>query len=358
MTFTPAALIRVTALMLKESRQLLRDRATFGMLIGIPILQIALFGCAIELSPHSLQISVIAADSQRFARVQRALAPYEGAVRISRAERQSAEAALRRGLALMVIDMDVHPPVVHLDATDPVLATQAEWMIDRVVHSVSGPVEDDAAVPSFHVNRLYNPTLRTQPFMVSGLIGVILTMSLVMMSALTIARERERGTLDGLLTTPVRPLELWVGKLAPYVLLGIVQAALVLLIARFAFHIYPAGSILLLGIGTLVFAIANLALGFLFSCVARQQMQAMQMTFFFFLPSSLLSGFMFPFSAMPRWAQWLAEALPLTHYLRIVRGILLRGVDAVFVFNELVPIGIFAACATAASLLVWRRTIS
>jgi ABC-2 type transport system permease protein len=355
MMITRGALIRITALMLKESRQLLRDRATFGMLLGIPILQIALFGCAIELAPHSLQISVIAADPQRFARVQRLLAPYEGAVRISRAQPQSAAEALRRGLALMVIDMDAHPPVVHLDATDPVLATQAEWMIGRVVRSVSGPFEDETAVPPLRIDRLYNPELRTQPLMLSGLIGVILTMSLVMMSALTVSRERERGTLDGLLTTTVRPLELWVGKLVPYVILGIVQAVLVLLIARFAFHIYPAGSILLLGLGTLVFSSANLALGFLFSCVARQQMQAMQMTFFFFLPSSLLSGFMFPFSAMPRWAQWLAEILPLTHYLRIVRGILLRGVDALFVFEELVPIGIFALCATGASLLVWRR---
>jgi ABC-2 type transport system permease protein len=194
--------------------------------------------------------------------------------------------------------------------------------------------------------------------MVSGLIGVILTMSLVMMSALTISRERERGTLDGLLSTPVRPLELWVGKLAPYMLLGVIQTSLVLVVARFAFYIYPAGSILLLGAGTLVFAAANLALGFLFSCVARQQMQAMQMTFFFFLPSSLLSGFMFPFSAMPRWAQRLAEMLPLTHYLRVVRGILLRGVDTTFVLQELIPIGIFAVCATGASLLIWRRAIA
>jgi ABC-2 type transport system permease protein len=359
MTLTHRALARVTALMLKESRQLLRDRATFGMLLGIPILQIALFGCAIELAPHSLDISVVAADPQRFLRMQRLLAPYEGSSHVSHAASHSAAtAALKRGTTLMVVDTDAIPPVVYLDATDPVLATQAELMIDRFARSTSGPVEEDAAAPLFYVNRLYNPGFRTQPLIVSGLLGVILTMSLVMMSALTISRERERGTLDGLLTTPVRSLELWVGKLAPYLMLGIIQAALVLLIARFAFHIFPAGSILLLGIGTLVFAIANLALGFLFSCVARQQMQAMQMTFFFFLPSSLLSGFMFPFSAMPRWAQWFAETLPLTHYLRIVRGLVLRGVDANFVFEEILPIAIFAACATGASLLVWRRNFA
>ena len=358
MTFISPALARITALMLKESRQLLRDRATFGMLLGIPILQIALFGCAIELAPHALQIRVIATDQERFVRVQRLLASYEGSVLISRiASSSAAITALKRGSTLMVVDADSRPPLVYLDATDPVLETQAESMIDGVVRSVSGSVEDDAAAPLFYLKRLYNPGLRTQPFMVSGLIGVILTMSLVMMSALTISRERERGTLDGLLSTPVRPLELWVGKLAPYLLLGVLQASLVLVVARFVFYIYPAGSILLLGFGTLVFAAANLALGFLFSCVARQQMQAMQMTFFFFLPSSLLSGFMFPFSAMPRWAQRLAEILPLTHYLRVVRGILLRGVDTTFVLQELFPIGLFAACAIAASLLLWRRAI-
>jgi ABC-2 type transport system permease protein len=183
-------------------------------------------------------------------------------------------------------------------------------------------------------------------------------MSLIMMSALTLARERERGTLEGLLTTPVRAAELWVGKLSPYVALGLLQATLVLLIARFAFDIYPVGSLFLLAAATFVFAIANLALGFMFSCLARQQMQAMQMTFFFFLPSSLLSGFMFPFDAMPRWAQGLGEILPLTHYLRIVRGLLLRGVDAAFVVNEMWPVGLFATGAAAASLIIWRRSIA
>src|SRR5713226_2495795 len=168
MTFTNLVLTRIGALMLKESRQLLRDRATFGMLLGIPILQIALFGCAIELAPHSLQICVMATDQERFVRVQRLLAPYEGSVRISRTTSHSAAmAALKRGSALMVVDADSRPPIVYLDATDPVLETQAESMIGGVVRSVSGPVEDDAATPLLYVHRLYNPGLRTQPFMVS-----------------------------------------------------------------------------------------------------------------------------------------------------------------------------------------------
>ena len=358
MTVTSPALTRIAALTLKESRQLMRDRATFGMLLGIPILQLALFGCAIELAPHALEIRVVATDGQQFSSVQRLLAPFARSAHISRAASQAAALAdLARGWVLIVVDVEARPHVVYLDATDPVLASQAELMIGRVTASVAGPMKDEVVEePAFHINRLFNPGMRTQPHLVSGLIGVILTMSLVMMSALTIARERERGTLDGLLATPARALELMAGKLLPYVLLGLVQVALVLLIARFAFHIYPLGSVALVFLSTLVFTIANLALGFLFSCAARQQMQAMQMTFFFFLPSSLLSGFMFPFSAMPRWAQLIAETLPLTHYLRIVRGLMLRGVDSPFVLHELIPIASFAVCATAASLLVWRRT--
>jgi len=358
MTLKPRALTRIGALMLKESRQLLRDRATFGMLLGIPILQIALFGCAIELSPRSLAVTVVVADLDRFLRLQRLIQSDGLAAHLQQsASRSSAMKALSRGKTLIVVDADANPPVVYLDATDPVLSTQAELIFERLAHSVSGPVDDDAT-PPFVIQRLYNPGARTQPFLVSGLVGVILTMSLVMMSALTLARERESGTLEGLLTTPVRAVELWAGKLSPYVVLGLVQAVFVLLIARFAFDILPVGSLLLLAVATFAFAIANLALGFMFSCLARQQMQSMQMTFFFFLPSSLLSGFMFPFDAMPRWAQRLAETLPLTHYLRIVRGLILRGVDATFVVDELWPLALFAMCATATSMLIWRRSIA
>jgi ABC-2 type transport system permease protein len=358
MTLKSRALTRIGALMLKESRQLLRDRATFGMLLGIPILQITLFGCAIELSPQSLAITVVAADSHRFERLQRLIQSQGLVAHLQQsASRSAAMEALNRGQTLLVVEADASPPVGYLDATDPVLSTQAELLIERLARSVSGPVEEDAP-PPFVIKRLYNPGARTQPFIVSGLVGVILTMSLVMMSALTLARERESGTLEGLLTTPVRAAELWVGKLSPYVALGLLQAAFVLLIARFVFDIYPVGSSFLLAVATLVFAIANLALGFMFSCLARQQMQAMQMTFFFFLPSSLLSGFMFPFDAMPPWAQRLGEILPLTHYLRIVRGLLLRGVDTAFVVNQVWSIGLFATGAAAASLIIWRRSIA
>jgi ABC-2 type transport system permease protein len=353
------ALTRIRALMFKESLQLLRDRATFGMLLGIPLLQIALFGCAIELSPHSLEVTIVASETARFARLEHLLLSQTDAAQITRAPSLPlAFKRQKRGETLLVIDADGNPPVLYLDATNPVLATHAELSIERIVRAVSGPVEEEGALPPYRLQRLYNSALRTQPFLVTGLLGVVLTMSLGMLSALTVARERERGTLDGLLGTPVRPLELWVGKLAPYVLFGVVQAALIAALGVLGFDINARGSITLLALATLIFATANLALGFLFSCLARQQMQAMQMTFFFFLPSSLLSGFMFPFSAMPRWAQLLAETLPLTHFLRIVRGIVLRGVDTAFVLRELLPIGVFAVCSMAAAGIVWRRRVA
>jgi ABC-2 type transport system permease protein len=356
MTKLRGALNRIRALMIKESLQLLRDRATLGMLLGIPLIQIALFGCAIELSPRSLDVIIVASEDEQSARLENVLLSATDAAHLTRA--RSLPLALRsqkRGEALLVVDADAHPPVLYLDATNPVLATHAELSIERTIRELSGPVEEEGATPPYLLQRLYNPARRTQPFLVTGLLGVVLTMSLSMLSALTVARERERGTLEGLLGTPVRPLELWVGKLAPYVLFGVLQAVLIVALGAFIFDIHAMGSMALLALGTLIFVVANLALGFLFSCLARQQMQAMQMTFFFFLPSSLLSGFMFPFSAMPRWAQKLAEALPLTHFLRIVRGIVLRGVDTAFVLRELWPIGIFALCSMAAAGIVWRR---
>ena len=204
---------------------------------------------------------------------------------------------------------------------------------------------------------MYNPGGRTQPFLVSGLVGLILTMSLVMMSALSVARERERGTFEGLLALGVGPAELAAGKLVPYLLLGMLQAVGVLVVATLAFGVSITGSGGLLAATTAVFAIANLLLGFLFSNLAAAQMPAMQMTFFFFLPSSLLSGFMFPFGAMPGWARGIGEALPLTHYLRVVRGVAFRGVDAGFVLAELLHIGLFAIIVGIAAMLACSRSL-
>ena len=346
---------RIAALMRKEARQLLRDRTTLGMLLGIPLLQIILFGGAIELSPRGLNIAVISRDPQRFSQIEHIVSAGSSSVHVERESSLSSALRLqKRGETVLVLDADGLPPALYLDASNPMLATQTELLVRDAFDSVAGPVDDEAA-PRFVLTRLFNADGRTQPFLVSGLLGVILTMSLVMMGALTIARERERGTLDALLSTPATPGEIWIGKLAPYILFGFIQAILILTVARVVFDIHLLGSLWLLGLSLLIFTASNLSLGFFFSCLARQQMQAMQMTFFFFLPSSLLSGFMFPFGAMPTWAQTVGEALPLTHFLRVARGLMLRDADSYYLLGEIIPIAAFGACAAVAALFAWPR---
>ena len=252
-----------------------------------------------------------------------------------------------------MVNADDSPIHILVDATDPVLAGHALAAIERITRRLVASESELAEFANETVlEKLFNPGLRTQPYLVSGLLGMILTMTLVMMSALTVARERERGTLEGLVMLGVRPLELAVGKLAPYFLLGVMQGLAVLMVAWLAFDVTLTGSAILLAAASTVFYVANLALGFLFSNLAQAQMPAMQMTFFFFLPSSLLSGFMFPFIAMPAWAQRIGELLPLTHFLRVVRGLVLRDVDPAYVMGELLPIAAFAILTLAAAL--WR----
>ena len=350
---------RMLMLALKEALQIVRDRATLGMVLGVPLVQFTLFGFAVELTPRTLSVTVVASQGERAARIERWLKSGSFGARVSSAPSlEYAQDRLRRGETLVVVDANRHPALLYVDATDPVLYLDARAAIDRVVRSLAAPAdEEDESSRAVRVVELYNPGARTQPYLVSGLVGLILTMTLVMMSALTLARERERGSLESLLALRVRPLELCIGKLTPYLLLGLLQGALILALARLAFEIPLRGSLALIAAAAGVFAAANLALGFLFSSLARVQMQAMQMTFFFFLPSSLLSGFMFPFSAMPTWAQALGQALPLTHFLRIIRGVTLRNVDAGYVIGELVPIAAFALVAGIAALLSCRRAL-
>ena len=355
-----ATLRRIAALAWKEWLQLCRDRATLGMLIGVPLLQILLFGCAIELSPHAVPMVLVpptASAQLDPGMLQRRLAsqPAFAQLRIE-PSLERAQADLLDGKAVVIIDASVSPAQILVDATDPVLAAQAANAITQFAHSLgNSDLQENASGPAFEVRMLYNPQANSQAYLVPGLLGVILTMTMVMMSALTVSRERERGTFEGLGILGTRPSELWAGKLLPYLAFGIVQSLLILVVARAAFDIPIQGSALVILIATMLFAGANLALGFLFSCLARQQMQAMQMSFFFFLPSSLLSGFMFPFIAMPHWARWIGELLPLTHFLRIVRGIALKDVGLAFVISESLPIALFAAVASVAALLAMHR---
>lgn len=355
-----ATMRRILSLAWKESLQLCRDRATLGMLIGVPLLQILLFGCAIELSPRAVPMVLVPPSSSAtldpgMLRRRLAALPAFAQLRID-PSLDHAKADLMDGKAVVIIDASSRPVHILVDATDPVVAAQATNAIQQFARSLgNADLQDDASGPAFDVRLLYNPQANSQAYLVPGLLGVILTMTMIMMSALTVSRERERGTFEGLSIVGTRPTELWAGKLLPYLAFGIGQAVLILIVARAAFDIPIRGSMVVILIATLLFAAANLALGFLFSCLARQQMQAMQMSFFFFLPSSLLSGFMFPFIAMPHWARWIGELLPLTHFLRIVRGIALKDVGLHFVMSESLPIALFAGAASMAALFAMQR---
>jgi ABC-2 type transport system permease protein len=229
-----------------------------------------------------------------------------------------------------------------------------------LMHDATGALRHLASEPSpfeLRVHRRYNPEGLSRYNIVPGLVGVILTMTMVMLTGLAMTRERERGTMENLLATPVRPLEVMIGKIAPYVVIGYIQIAVILLAAKLLFEVPMLGSLTLLLVFVGVFVIANLAVGFTFSTLAKNQLQAVQMTFFFFLPSLLLSGFMFPFRGMPLWAQVLGEALPLTHFLRIVRAILLKGGDLPQVLPELWPMLIFVALAGVIALKRYRQTL-
>ena len=369
---------RTLAVFIKEFQQMLRDRLTFAMAVGVPVLQLLLFGYAINTDPKALPTVVVAADSGPLVRSVVAALQNTGYFRITHqlTSERDGDALIERGEAQFMV---VIPPqfsrallrgerptlLVSVDATDPAASGNAVAALTALgpralLHDALGPLRHLATQPSpfdVRVHRRYNPEGLSRLNIVPGLVGVILTMTMVMLTGLAMTRERERGTMENLLATPVRPLEVMIGKIAPYVLIGYIQIAVILAAAALLFEVPMQGSlVLLLGfIG--VFVIANLAVGFTFSTLAKNQLQAMQMTFFFFLPSLLLSGFMFPFRGMPRWAQVLGEALPLTHFLRIVRAILLKGSNLATVLPELWPMLAFVALAGAVALKRYRQTL-
>ena len=369
---------RFAAVVVKEFIQMRRDRLTFGMLVGIPLLQLMLFGFAINADPKHLPTALRVADESVFARsLVTALQNSDYFRIVARAGSDSeAERMLRRGDVQFVVNLPVdfarklqrgERPVllVEADASDPVatgnaIAVLANLNVTALDHDLVGPLarlKGQGAPFEVRVHRLYNPEGITQYNIVPGLMGVILTMTMVMGTGLAMTRERERGTLENLLATPVKPLEVTLGKIVPNILVGYIQVGLILLAARFVFQVPMLGSLPLLLACVLAFVFANLAVGFTFSTLAKNQMQAMQMTMFFFLPNMLLSGFMFPFRGMPGWAQAIGEVLPLTHFLRIVRGILLKGNGAAEILPELWPMLAFLLAALTLSLLRYRRTL-
>jgi ABC-2 type transport system permease protein len=376
--FTSNRLSRLWAIVLKEFVQMRRDRLTFGMMIGIPLIQLVLFGFAINSDPKHLPTAVLVADHGPQARtVLQAMAnsSYFTFVRELRSETEAYQ-ALARGEVQFVVSIPEdfsrrllrgeRPAIlIEADATDPAATSNAIGSMRTVI---SNALQEDLKGPlsflspgeepiELRVHARYNPEAITQYNIVPGLMGVVLTMTMVIITALAVTRERERGTMENLLSMPVRPMEVMIGKIVPYIVVGYVQVGLILLAARFLFHVPNIGSMPLLLLLALAFIAANLAIGITFSTVAKNQLQAMQMSFFFFLPSLLLSGFMFPFRGMPVWAQTLGEVFPLTHFLRIVRGILLKGNGFAEVSRELWPIVIFTAVVLLIGVKRYRQTL-
>ena len=369
---------RLLAVMRKEFIQLKRDRLTFGMMIGVPLMQLALFGYAINSDPKHLPTVVIAQENTVYTRSLVQALENSGYFRIvqSSDDPRLADAALASGSAQFALTVPAgfaralergHTPqlLVEADATDPAatgnaiaaLQSLGSTALQHELIGVLAPRQGGAAPFELVIQRRYNPEGITQYNIVPGLMGVILTMTMIMMTALGVTREVERGTMENLLATPVRPIEVMVGKIAPYIVIGYVQVLVILLAARYAFAVPFVGSLAVLLLGTLSFIAANLTVGITISSIARNQTQAMQMTFFFFLPSLLLSGFMFPFRGMPGWAQWLGELLPLTHFLRIVRGVMLKGSSLAETWPHLWPLLLFTALVLVVGLQRFRRTL-
>ena len=378
MTQVLTPLSRVWAVFMKELIQMRRDRLTFGMMFAIPILQLVLFGYAINTDPKDLPTALHVEEHTPIVRsIARALetSGYYELVLETSDPRDSARLLARGEVAFVVsipkgfterlIRGEQPQILIEADASDPSASSNAIARADAIIssalrHELRGTLAGIAARPppaEIVVHARYNPEGVTQYNIVPGLLGVILTMTLVMITGMAMTREAERGTMENLLAMPARPIEVMIGKIAPYVVVGAIQTAVILVAARYLFDVPFAGALWLLLFGVTIFVLANLALGFTFSTIAQSQMQAMQLTFFFFLPSLLLSGFMFPFRGMPGWAQIIGEMMPLTHFLRIVRGVMLKGTEIADLAYPLWAMSAFTALMVGIAMLRYRRTL-
>ena len=372
------SIARFMAILMKEFVQMRRDRLTFAMIVGIPILQLVLFGYAINSDPKSLPTAVVDYDKSEFSRsIIRGLQNTAYfAITASPVGEAEADRLLSRGdvqfavifpsdFSRRLLRGEKPTLLIAADATDPAATGNALAALSQLGNTVLrydlvGTLARHApGDPPFDlvIQRRYNAEGITQYNIVPGLLGVILQMTMVMMTAFAVTRERERGTFENLLATPALPLEVMTGKIMPYVVVGFVQSAIILGAARLLFDVPMLGSLALLLAAMMLYIASLLALGFTISTLARNQLQAMQMTFFFFLPSLLLSGFMFPFRGMPGWAQTVGEIFPLTHFLRIVRGILLKGNAASEVAPHLWPIALFMFAVATLALVRYRKTL-
>jgi ABC-2 type transport system permease protein len=365
---------RIGAMMRKEFLQLLRDRVTMATMVTMPLMQLALFGYAINTTPRFLPTAVLLQEQSDLGRSVLAALQNTRYFRITELPRTAAEMdhLLASGKVLFAVEIpanferavrrgDKPALLVAADATDPVAAGSAMSSLASVIGTAlrNDRLIPDAGDPPFEirVHARYNPAASTQLNIVPGLLGVILTMTMLVFTAQSVTREIERGTMESLLAMPITPIEIMLGKIAPYVLIGILQAVLILGAGVLLFGVPILGSIVVLLLLTTMFIAANLAVGYSFSTVAQNQLQAVQMVMMFFLPNILLSGFMFPFAGMPLWAQWISEFFPLTHFIRIVRAIMLKGaVFADLQFDSLALLGL-TLLAMAIAVTRFRRTL-
>jgi ABC-2 type transport system permease protein len=374
----PGFFRRLWAMVVKEFVQMRRDRVTFATMILVPVMQLVLFGYAINTDPKHLPTVVLVRDEGPLTRAVLAALKNTDYFDLRWEVHDAAELdkLVRSGEAQFAVEIpasferdvrrgDRPSVLVIADATDPVATgtaiSAAQGVIDSALRrELRGPdaqVEAEPAPFQLTLQRRYNPEGITQLNIVPGLLGVVLTMTMMMYTALAVSREIERGTMENLLSIPIRPVEIMIGKIAPFVLVGFVQMTIILTAAHFLFSVPIMGSVALLIALSTLFAASNLAVGYTFSTIAQNQLQAVQMTFFFFLPNFLLSGYAFPFRGMPGWAQAIGEALPLTHFIRIVRGIMLKGTGFADMHLDVLALFIFMIAAMGLALIRFRKTL-
>jgi len=372
------SLARLMAIITKEIIQMRRDRVTFAMMLGVPLVQLVLFGFAINNDPKNLPAALVTTSQDHYSRAMVSALEMTGYYRFDHVVASAAEAErlISDGTVSFVVtipsdfarsvDRGEHPQIlIEVDATDPAVASGAISTLGQVaqralLRELSVEVESQrqgARALEVVVHRRYNPEGVTAYNIVPGLLGVILQLTMVMMTSMALTREAERGTMENLLAMPAVAVEIMLGKVLPYMLVGAVQVCVVLVAAKVLFDVPFVGSLVLLLTGIIIFVLALVMLGYTISTFSRSQMQAMQLTFFYFLPSLLLSGFLFPFRGMPGWAQVLGETFPLTHFIRIIRAVMLKGADYATIEGEIAALVAFVILFAGLALLRFRRTL-
>lgn len=363
-----SSIYRMKAVMIKEFRQLARDRITFAMVVMIPLIQLLLFGFAINTDVRNIPVAVVDQSQSTFGRLLTESIKVTQVVTVTEqySTARQAETAIEQGhiRAALILPKDL---VQRLQQGREL----GQWLVDGsdtiIASSILGlrtmPLIDydfnirPAVTPTFEVTLLYNPSRRSAVNIVPGLLGVILTMTMILFTSAAIVRERERGNLELLITTPVHPIELMVAKIIPYIFIGLIQVFIILGLGHYIFSVPINGDISQILFGTLLFISASLTLGLMISTMANTQLQAMQMTVFILLPSILLSGFIFPYEGMPVLAQWIAEVLPATHFMRLIRGIVLRGADLIDLWKDTLWLTGFTLLGLTISSLRFKKSL-